>query len=299
MTSAGDSTAATTRHVHRMAEPVPGQYIVEVHDVPAAGVKPFADVIAREYHGKVRALFTHANTAFAIDLIDQEAERLANHPSVSIVEEVAVVHSSASPQLNAPWQLDRIDQPTGLDGVYAYSDSGVGTYIYVIGQGVYRDHDEFALDGGQSRVLRGAKFATDDSIRPGDLSDYGYWPCGSPGGLADSTGNGGHDTAVASFAAGLTQGVAKDAYIVPIRTFPCSGEGNTVWMNYAVDWIMDPSQNPYYNAGPAVVNISAFFVVCDGVNTVNASTFENEINSLVGHPYVSNMRSRDLGRRHG
>lgn len=188
-------------------------------------------------------------------------------------------------QYNAPWQLDRIDQATGTDSMYHYNDDGSGVLIYVIGHGVYRDHQEFAGSSG-SRVIRGTKYATEIIVAPGDVgADYGYWPCGSPG-APSGTGNDGHETAVAAFAAGVNQGVAKNAKIVPIRIWNCNGYSSSERTNYAFDWIMDPNQNPYYNVRPAVVNYSGGQLTC---NNPNASFLENEINKVVGHPYVSGV----------
>lgn len=209
------------------------------------------------------------------------------NPNVDFVEEVAIVHQSASPQNNAPWHLDRIDQATGLDTVYHYGETGASSLIYVIGNGVYRDHSEFALPNNDSRVLTGVNLASDTSIRPGDTIDYGYWPCGSPGTPANTFS--GHDTAVASFAAGTTLGVAKAAYIVPIRIFNCQGQADTVNLNRAIDWIIDVNQNYYYYYRPAVVNMSNYILVCANNDVDAASYLENEINKLVGHPYVANV----------
>jgi hypothetical protein len=278
------SAIAGTEPVRRVQEPVHGQYLVALRNLPAADVAVFAGDIARGYEGQVRAVFQHASTGFAIYLSDAQAEKLAKHPNVDFVEEVAIVHASASPQTSAPWQLDRIDQATGTDGLYHYSETGANSLIYVIGQGVYRDHSEFALAGGASRVIPGTKFANDTSIRTGDTLDYGYWPCGSPGAPVGNP-SAGHDTAVASFAAGTTQGVAKEANIVSIRVFDCNGNADTVNLNYAIDWIMNPTQNPYYYVRPAVVNMSLAIAVCGTNDPV--SYVENEINKLVGHPYVS------------
>lgn len=279
------SAVAATDRVRHAVEPVQGQYLVALKGVPVSRVANFAEELARLHQGHVRAVFTHASLGFAVYLPAAQAEQLTAHPNVDFVEEVAVVHQSASPQSNAPWQLDRIDQTSGLDGMYTYSDSGAGSIVYIIGNGVYRDHSEFALPDGESRVYRGTSFASDSSIRPGDPVDYGYWPCGSPGTPTNLTSY--HDTAVASFAIGTTQGVAKDADVVPIRIISCSGQGDSVGLNYAIDWIMNPNANPYYYSRPAVVNMSNFIYVCDGFNTDAASYLENEINKLVGHPYVS------------
>lgn len=174
----GVSKAGTIR---RAAEPVPGQYLVMLKGVAPGVVDATATTMGREIGGKVRKTFKHASTGFSVEMSERGASKLASHPNVDFVEEVAVAHQSVSgSQWNPPWHLDRIDQQQGLDGTYAYTEDGTGVIIYVIGTGVYRDHAEFG--GSQfSRVLPGAKYANDNSVRPGDVWDYGYWPCGSPG----------------------------------------------------------------------------------------------------------------------
>jgi hypothetical protein len=295
--------------IRRAAEPVAGLYLVQLRDVLPRDVRPVAQSLVSGIGGKLRIAFQHATTGFSAAMTEQQALALANHPLVDFVEEVAVAHLSSEqllPTDNRLWHLDRIDQATNaFDYKYDYCERASGVIAYVIGTGVYRDHSEFRNPDGTSRVVRGAKYANDDSVAPGDTGDYGYWPCGAgTSGDAYATSFPGHDTAVASLLAGKTYGVAKGVTIVPIRVVNCLGGSQTEWINWAIDWIMTPydpdlgTGNPYSMRRPAVVSMSTYVFTqscppcadrsCTSSSDprpLEASFLENEINKLVGHPY--------------
>lgn len=50
---------------------------------------------------------------------------------------------------------------------------------------------------------------------------------------------------------------------------------------WAIDWIMDPTLNPYYSHRPAVVTLTTAFTTCEPM----ALYLERAISKLVGHPY--------------
>jgi subtilisin family serine protease len=145
------------------------------------------------------------------------------------------------------WGLDRIDGAT--DGVYHYLATGAGVGIYIVGTGVRRDHDDFKTDStsGHSRVTyigdfcTGARRAGSQEVDPGDGWD-------------------GHDTHVASYAAGTLSGVAKRARIYSLRTTWQTPDGvaanggdhcvNGSAVADAVNWITANGHRP------AVVNYS-------------------------------------------
>lgn len=100
------------------------------------------------------------------------------------------------------WALNRIDGK--LDDKYERSRfDGSGVDIYIIDTGTYAEHNEF---GG--RVTKGVRFLI-----------------GEPDSVDGDSDCNGHGTHVASLAAGKTYGVATGARIIPIRVFPCSGQG--------------------------------------------------------------------------
>jgi subtilisin family serine protease len=144
------------------------------------------------------------------------------------------------------WGLDRIDGTR--DGIYHYLATGAGVSIYIVGTGVRRDHDDFKADErGHSRVTYVGDFCTgtrrsgSTEVDPGDGWD-------------------GHETHVASYAAGTLSGVAKNARIYSLRTTWQTPEGaaanggahcaNGSSVADAINWIT------VNGLRPAVVNYS-------------------------------------------
>lgn len=126
-------------------------------------------------------------------------------------------------QMNPPWNLDRIDQPSlPLDGKYRYPISaGDGTTVYVLDSGV----DENSLD-----AVFGANF-----ISNATLDDYG------------------HGTHVACVIGHEIYGVAKSADIVAVKILNERGTGK--WSNVlrALEWIV---KNHHTDPRLGIVNLS-------------------------------------------
>lgn len=192
---------------------IPGSYIVTLKET--AGFRASAaqgKQLIAGYGGRIERTYTSALNGYAAQLSSAGAKRLAADPAVASVEQNQKVHSTAT-QTNAPWGLDRIDQPNlPLNGTFTYPDSaGVDTTVYVLDTGVRITHQDIV-----GRASNGYDFADNDNVA--------------------QDGNG-HGTHVATTAAGTVYGVAKKAKIVAVRVLNNSGSGTTAGVIAGVDWI--------------------------------------------------------------
>lgn len=192
---------------------IPGSYIVTLKET--AGFRASATQgkkLIAGYDGRIERTYTSALNGYAAQLSNTGAKRLAADPAVASVEQNQKVHSTAT-QTNAPWGLDRIDQPNlPLNGTFTYPDSaGVNTTVYVLDTGVRITHQDIV-----GRASNGYDFVDNDNVA--------------------QDGNG-HGTHVATTAAGTVYGVAKKAKIVAVRVLNNSGSGTTAGVIAGVDWI--------------------------------------------------------------
>lgn len=192
---------------------IPGSYIVTLKET--AGLRASAaqgKKLIAGYGGRIERIYTSALNGYAAQLSSTAAKRLAADPAVASVEQNQKVHSTAT-QTNAPWGLDRIDQPNlPLNGTFTYPDSaGVNTTVYVLDTGVRITHQDIV-----GRASNGYDFVDNDNVA--------------------QDGNG-HGTHVATTAAGTVYGVAKKAKIVGVRVLNNSGSGTTAGVIAGVDWI--------------------------------------------------------------
>ncbi|MCM3500409.1 S8 family peptidase [Microbacterium sp. P26] len=126
------------------------------------------------------------------------------------------------------WGLDVVDNSDAArDDHYLYDATGAGTTIFVIDSGVRASNADF---GGRVDTSMGRDFINDGN------------------GLDDCSG---HGTAVAGIAGSTTYGVAKQAKIVPVRVFGCTGGGLAYDFLNAVKWIVDT-----YPPDRMVINMS-------------------------------------------
>lgn len=218
----------------RAGQAIPNQYIVVLQDN--------ADPIAVTASHALSPLQTYRSTirGFAATLNRQQLERMRHDGAVRYVEQDGVVNaleqapatrsfgvpsppSSESSQANPPWNLDRIDQPTGLNANYTYTNNGKGVKVYVVGTGIRFTHTEF--DGvSVNRAKTGIDFIT-------------------PGGPAADCN--GHSTHMAGTIGGTSVGVAKGVTLYSVRALDCAGAGMYSTLIAAIDWVtynhLDPS----------------------------------------------------------
>ncbi|HKB80566.1 MAG TPA: S8 family serine peptidase [Thermoanaerobaculia bacterium] len=153
------------------------------------------------------------------------------------------------------WHLDRIDQLSGLDGLYHRNGGGAGAVIYVMDTGVLASHVEF---GG--RVIAGYDEA--EGVKVGRSA------CSSPNKALqpcianyDELAGASHGTSVASIIAGRNVGVAPAAKIVSIRVMNEAALATTRTYLAGLEAIIhnawDPATPPFHTA---VVNISGWML---------------------------------------
>lgn len=172
----------------------------------------------------------------------QQVSALKRDPRVASVDPLAefmVDGLDASPQ---NWGADRIDQINlPLDSSHNYSGAS-NVSVYILDSGVDAAHPEF---GG--RVVEAVNFSSETTQ------------------TCDN-----HGTYSASFAAGATRGVVRNAPIHDIKVSPCTGGGTNFDLIAGINHVVNT------RTGPSVINISLSFdnpvsnVNTAVVNAVNA-----------------------------
>lgn len=245
MLSAAVPVLAGNGTIERKERSIPNQYMVVLDDSKNPKVPDVATSFVKAHGVKILSVWEHAVRGFAVQATPEAAAAIARHPLVQSIEEDGEGGSPAHcwfdhqtyPSRCAdgalPWQLDRVDQrDLPMNGVYegCTLNKGAGVRVYIIDSGI-RNHRDFTLPDETSRLLPGVTFVNDGN---------GTDDCFS------------HGTYVAGFAVGRWSGIAKEAWVIPVRIANCTGgvASQSVYVN-AINWITQD-----HTSGPAVANLS-------------------------------------------
>jgi uncharacterized delta-60 repeat protein len=188
--------------------------------------------------------------------------------SVALDDPDATLATGASySQDGAPWHLDIIDG--AADGVYSVGPTGKGVYVYVIDTGIDPTHADF---NGRVLEIPGSDIVDGDDLPRPCQAEY----ISLPGGGVRVTNSHGHH--VASIAAGFRYGVAKEATIVPLRVFGCTGGATEADILTALE--LAKTHNASLGSPPAVVNMS-LGGPCGGDCSIEASSYATKVGELV------------------
>ena len=197
-------------------------YVVQLAP-STAPVTSLVSALTARYGGRVGFTYSHALRGFSVTLPSAAAQALALDPLVKAVtpDQVVTVNDVQS---GAQYDLDRIDQRSGLDGKYTYGATGAGVHAYDIDTGITPNHTDF---GGRASI--------------------GYDSVGDGQNGVDCAGHGTH---TAGTIGGTVHGVAKQVQLVAVRVLDCGGSGSSSGIVAGVDWVAGHAVHP------AVANMS-------------------------------------------
>ncbi len=206
-------------HPFSESRPVAGRYIVVFKGNVNNPAAEAADVM-RGLGGQVHHVYSHAIKGFTATLPDAALQSIRNHPNVDYVEQDQTVHmNQVSPQNQATWGLDRLDQASlPLSSQYYFNYTAKGVHAFIIDTGIRPDHVEFT-----GRLLPGYNVIADAN------------------GTNDCNGHGTH---VSGTVGGTTWGVAKEVSLIPVRVLDCNGSGTTSGVIAGVDWVAGSALRP-------------------------------------------------------
>ncbi len=238
-------------HALPKGELIPDRYIVTFKP-SVANVAQEVDNLMRGKGGQIHFRYSNAIKGFAASIPASALDGIKNNPNVESVEQDATVslNQTSSPQNQATWGLDRIDQrDRPLDSQYSFRYTASGVTAFVIDTGIRADHVEFT-----GRVV--------------------------PGYSAVSDGNGtndcnGHGTHVSGTIGGSTWGVAKAVKLVPVRVLDCAGSGSLSGVVAGIDWVAGSTTRP------AVANLSLGSSKSTTVNAAVAGAYNKGVTMVV------------------
>jgi len=255
--SFAQTSGQAATHAYGQSRPIPGRYIVVFKNTVANPAAEAANLV-RGAGGQLHHTYASAIRGFAASLPDAALQGIRNNPNVSYVEQDQTVslNQVTSPQNQATWGLDRIDQADRpLDTQYHFNGTGAGVNAFIVDTGIRTNHIEFT-----GRLLPGYTAIADS---------YGTWDCN------------GHGTHVAGTVGGTTWGVAKGVSVIPVRVLDCAGSGAWSGVIAGIDWVANSPLRPAVanlslgGAAAASVDAAVAGAVAKGVTMVVAAGNSN------------------------
>lgn len=219
------------------ANAIEGQYIVVLKDsvveenqglfssqANLKAVQMVNDKLSLKYNANVTRTYKSVLKGGVYQMSEGEAQKLAQDPSVKLVEEDQMMSINAT-QNNATWGLDRSDQRNlPLSGTYTYNTGASNVNAYIIDTGILTTHSNFS-----GRAFSGIDTVDNDN---------------------DATDCNGHGTHVSGTIGSDTYGIAKDVNLIGVRVLNCQGSGSNSGVIAGMDWVADN------HVKPAVANMS-------------------------------------------
>ena len=185
-----------------------------------------------------------------IDLLPEDATKLASSPNVAFIEVDTPISISDTQNPTPSWGLDRIDGT--LDNGFSYpASAGNNVRVYVFDTGVAGDHPDLV-----GRVSSGFDVIGQNQAN----TDCHY-----------------HGTHVAGTIAGTSYGLAKKASVIPLRVLGCTGSGSTTGILRAINWVI--SIHPV--GAPGVANLSLGGIRNQSFNSAIAAMVDRGITTVV------------------
>ena len=266
-------------------DPIEGQYIVVFKDEAMEstrhlGWKEANDVVAKKTRSLLKSLelndrpllfaFGHALQGSVLQLTEKEAEKLASHPQILLVEKDKVIAlkgpggnkpgggGTTPPPQSTPWGITRVGG--------AGNGANSGKKAWIIDSGIDLDHPDLNVDVTNSATFVGA------NSTPDDQHGHGTHVAGTVGAINNSIG---------------VVGVAAGVPVVAVRVLDRRGSGTTSGVIAGVNYVAANASSgdvanmslgggasvSLDNAVIAAASTGVKFVVAAGNDAANANSY--------------------------